>query len=269
MLKEKLLRIAIGVAAFALSCANAKAATTITVAVTPTAATAIVDLVADFVNANPAYNVAVVGAPDSLSKDAIVAGGATGPYDLLLAQSYLVPADLKYLHPTLVSGNPFPFAKDTLVLYSTTVDVSAGIPLQMQAFSLPDPAALDPYGVAAVQAMGAEYLYALSKKLPIKTADAGGSYARVEYMGTAYGFTGKSQICTAVTGVEAYEPGSFHHEYVLGQNYVTDIVLAGIKIARTRSADQETALTAFVNFLTSAQATALQYHCYKLPSAAQ
>lgn len=269
MSKEKLKHLAISLAAFALSCTNANAATTITVAVTPTVATAIVDLVADFANANPTYNVTVVGAPDSLSKDTIVAGGATGPYDLLLAQSYLVPADLKYNYPSLVSGDPFPFAKDTLVLYSTTVDISGGIPLQPQAFSVPDPATLDPYGVAAVQALGPEYLYALSKSLPIKTADAGGSYARVEYMGTAYGFTGKSQICAAVTGVETYEPGSFHHEYVLGQNYATDIVLAGIKIARTRTADQETALTAFVNFLTSAKATSLQYHCYKLPGAAQ
>jgi molybdate transport system substrate-binding protein len=269
MPKEKLKHIAIGLAAFALSCANAKAATTITVAVTPTAAPAIVDLVADFVNANPTYDVAVVGSSDSLSKDAIVAGGATGPYDLLLAQSYLVPANLKYHYPSLVSGDLFPYAKDTLVLYSTTVDISQGVPLQMQAFSVPDPATLDPYGVAAVQAMRAEYLYALAKRLPIKTVDAGGSYAQVAYLGTAYGFTGKSQICTAVTSVEQYEPGSFHHEYVLGQNYMTDIVLAGVKIARTRTADQETALTAFVNFLTSAKATALQHHCYKLPSAAQ
>ncbi|KAF2990038.1 hypothetical protein OGR47_17540 [Methylocystis sp. MJC1] len=267
MLKEQFKQLAIGVAAFTFSCATAKAATTITVAVTPTAANAIVDLVADFVNANPTYDVAVVGSSDSLSKDAIVAGGATGPYDLLLAQSYSVPANLKYYYPTLVSGDPFPFAKDTLVLYSTTVDISQGIPLQLQAFSLPDPATADPYGVAAVQALGPEYLYAQGQSLTIKTADAGGSYAQVAYLGTAYGFTGKSQICTAVTNVDQYEPGSFHHEYVLGQDYTTDIVLAGVKIARTRTVDQETALTAFVNFLVSAKATALQHHCYKLPSA--
>jgi molybdate transport system substrate-binding protein len=91
----------------------------------------------------------------------------------------------------------------------------------------------------------------------------------VEYLNYAYGFTAKSQICTVFNGVEQYEAGSFHHEYTFGVDYFNPIVLTGIKVARTRTAAQETELTDFVNFLTGVGTTTgtntLLQHCYKLP----
>ncbi len=257
--------IATAALAIALSCPSARA-TNIRVAVTPTAANAIADVVSDFILANPTYTVTLISQSDSISNDAIVAGGSG--YDLLLAQSALVPVVLKLRYPSLLAGDPFPYAVDTLVLYSTTVDISNGAPLTLAPFAVPDPSTLDPYGLATVEVLRLRYLAASRKGLPILTSDSGSSYASVEYLGTTYGFTGKSQICTAVTGVEEFEPGSFHHEYVFARDYFTPIVLAGVKLANTRDATQETELIDFVNFLAAAGGTTLQQHCYKLPGAA-
>lgn len=250
-------------AVFAVGAARA---TNITVVVTPTAATALADVVSDFTLANPTYTVTLVGQADAVSQAAIVAGGAG--FDLLLAQSPLVPLILKFGYPSLIAADPFPFATDALVLYSTSVDVSRGLPARLAPFAVPDPAALDPYGLATVEVMKLRYLAALKQGLPIVVPDAGSSFASAEYLGTAYGFTGKSQICTAVTGVETYEPGTFHHEYVPGRDYFTPVVLTGVSLVNTRDATQEAELAAFITFLSAGGATTLQQHCYGLPGAA-
>ncbi len=256
--------LALAALAFAFTASGASA-TNITIAVAPTAANAIADVVADFTLANPSYTVTVVGQDEATTKDEIIAGGAG--YDLLLAQSPLVPLYLKLKFPSLIVDSPFAYARDTLVLYSITSDISRGLPRKLDPFSIPDPKTLDPYGIAALQVVGLPYLAAAKKGLPILAPDSGASYASVEFLGTAYGFTGKSQICSAVTGVEEYEEGSFHHEYVFGRDYFTDIVLVGVKVANTRDTFQETELIDFINFLAGAGATTLQQHCYKLPPA--
>ena len=238
-------------------------ATNITIAVASTAANAIADVVADFTLANPSYTVTLVSQDDATTRDEVVAGGAG--YDLLLAQSPLIPLYLKLKYSSLIVDNPFPYARDTLELYSTSTDISRGLPRRLDPFSIPDPKTLDPYGIAAVQVVGLSYLAAAKKGLPILAPDSGASYASVEYLGTAYGFTGKSQICSAVTGAEEYEEGSHHHEYVFGRDYFTDIVLVGVKLANVRDTFQETELIDFVNFLAGAGGTTLQQHCYKLP----
>ena len=61
------------------------------------------------------------------------------------------------------------------------------------------------------------------------------SWTAVEFgFGTpAYGFTGKSQICTNIgNGGESYEDGSYHHEYVYGRDYVTALAWTGLKLNR-------------------------------------
>jgi molybdate transport system substrate-binding protein len=253
--------------ALAMFTGSAQAAATITIAVTPIAANAIADLVADFQGAFSAsgYTVSLVVTGEADAEAAILAGGASGPYDLLLAQSPQVPRDLATKYPSLVTGSVFSYAKDTLVLYSTTTNISAGAPTKLQSLSIPDPATLDPYGRAAVQALKGGWLYAVGKNLLVKAPDAASSYAAVEYLGTPYGFTGKSQICTAVTGVEEYEFGSYHHEYSYGVDYATDLVLAGVKVARTRTTAQSDELTAFIGYLTGAGAVNFTQHCFKLP----
>lgn len=266
MFVRKLKHLALAASAAALLCPSAQAASTIKIAVTPMAANAIVDLVADFQNAFPTsgYSVSVQVMPDAVAKDRVITGTAPVP-DLFLAQSYAAPLDLQLNHPALVSGDVFPYAQDTLVFYSSAgknVDVSAGVPSlnELQPFTMPDPATLDPYGVAAVLALNYKYPAALNQNKVIKTPDAGTAYAGVEYFTPLYGFTGKSQICTAVTGVEEFEPGSSHHEYGI------PIVLAGVKIASsTRTADQEAELTDFINYLTGVGSINFPQHCFKLP----
>jgi hypothetical protein len=259
-------------AIFALLGSPTRAAT-ITVAVTPIAAGAVTDLVSDFLAefSSSGYAVSVIVIPDADAKSAIVAGAAPVP-DLFLAQSYLAPLELAGRYPRLVSGNVFPYAKDVLVLYSSAgknVDISAGLPprASLQRFSLPDPATKDPYGVAAVQVLKDTYRYAKARGLTLEVADAASSYAAVQFLDPPYGFTGKSQICTAVAGVEEFEPGSFRHEYDLRDSDTPlDLVLAGVKIARERAAEDEAELTAFVRYLTGAGRVNFTQHCFKLPS---
>jgi molybdate transport system substrate-binding protein len=265
--------LAAATALFALVAAPTRAAT-ITVAVTPVAAGAVTDLVSDFLAAfsTAGYSVSVIVIPDADAKSAIIAGAAPVP-DLFLAQSYLAPLELAGKYPRLVSGNVFPYAKDVLVLYSSAsknVDVSAGLPplASLQRFSLPDPGVKDPYGVAAVQVLKTTYRYAETRGLTQKVSDAVSAYAAVQFLDAPYGFTGKSQICSAVAGAEEFEPGSFRHEYDLRDSDTPiDLVLAGVKIARQRAAEDEAELKAFVRFLTGAGSVNFTQHCFKLPSA--
>jgi molybdate transport system substrate-binding protein len=260
-------------ALFALFAAPTRAAT-ITVAVTPVASGAVTDLVSDFLAAFPTagYTVSVIVTPDAEAKSSIIAGAEPAP-DLFLAQSYLAPMELAGKYPRLVSGNVFPYAKDVLVLYSSAsknVDITAGLPplASLQRFSLPDPASKDPYGVAAAQVLKTAYRYAETRGLTQKVADAVSSYAAVQFLDAPYGFTGKSQICTAVAGAEEFEPGSFRHEYDLRDSDTPiDLVLAGVKIARQRAAEDEAELKAFIRYLTGPGSINFTQHCFELPGA--
>ncbi|ARN79847.1 hypothetical protein [Methylocystis bryophila] len=211
----------------------------------------------------------LVSAPAATIEGAVVAAGAAGgnassSYDVFIAESPLVPAQLAGLHASLVGGSPFWIATDTLELYSASIDVSAGLPWFPGAFSVPNPVTLDPYGLATVETLKAAWPRLLAKSLPITTDDALSSWSAVEYgFGTpAYGFTGKSQICTNVTGAEVYESGSYHHEYVLGRDYITPIAWTGLKLNRlsngavvARTAQAENAVNAFISFLSQAGVT--------------
>ncbi len=264
-----LVKLAIGVWALAQACASAQAACTttssITVAVSPTTLNTFSDIVSDFQAAysttytSTCYAVSLVSDADASIESAIVAAGGNSAYDLFISKSPQVPLELALKYSSYVGASPFAVAKDPLVLYSVTTDVSGGAPSPLSAFSVPDPATLDPYGLATVQALKGAWLYALGRKLPNKTPDAIGSWTQVEYGGLAYGFTGKSQICTNVTGsLEEYEAGSSHHEYVQGVDYFNGIVWTGVKLSRlsggvaVRTAGQEAALNAFISFLSAA-----------------
>lgn len=248
---------------------------TITITVSPVAANALADLVADFLNDFPAatygYSISLQVVPDDEAKAGIIAGNAVP--DLFLSQSYVAPQDLLIHHHDLVSGSPFAYAQDSLVFYSSAeknVDVSNGVPSfnNLQKFSIPDPALLDPYGIAAMLWLNKTYVLALGKQKVLKTPDATTSYASVEYLpvaegGTVYGFTGKSQICSAVAGTEEFEPGSSHYEFT----NVIPILLAGIKIANpSRTPAQEAELADFITYLTGAGRNNFIEHCFRIPS---
>lgn len=184
-------------------------------------------------------------------KAEIIAGGATGPYDLLISPDY-TPLELKLTQPSLVVGNPFAFAEDKLALYSLTKNINAGLPSQLKdTFVIPDPAQ-DIYGVAAASVLattpGALVAYARGR---IKTSPAVDvALAAIENGDYKYGFVAKSLICRKFDGVETYTEGTYHHIYSpRGPHPYLPIKLKGIKIARTRTAAQDTVLTAFIDFL--------------------
>lgn len=278
MLFSKVRNLALAVSASALICHSVQAApvpSTITITVSPVAADALADLVADFLNDFPAatygYSISLQVVPDDEAKAGIIAGSAVP--DLFLSQSFVAPDELLTTYPSLVSGSPFAYAQDTLVLYSSAeknVDVSNGVPAgsSLQKFSIPDPATLDPYGIAAALLLNKTYLLALSQQKVLKTPDATSSYAAVEYLpvaegGTLYGFTGKSQICSAVAGTEEFEPGSSHYEF----SSAVPILLAGIKIANpSRTPEQAAELADFIAYLTGAGRNNFIEHCFRLPS---
>ncbi len=285
MANQTLLRCALSAWALTQVCASAQAATcattsNITVAVTPTVTNTFSNITSDFAlvySANytpntPAdcYTVTMISATAATIQSTVVAAGATGgnassSYDVFIAESPLVPAELAGLHSSLVVGLPFWVATDTLDLYSVSVDVSAGLPWFPATFSVPNPLTLDPYGVATVQVMKAGWPSALAKKLPIMTDDAISSWSAVEYAfgnPPPYGFTGKSQICTNLSGTETYEDGSSHHEYVFGRDYITPIAWTGLKLNRlsngavvARTSQAENAVNAFISFLQQASVT--------------
>lgn len=269
MFRKKCQFAAFALCAFAAATSPASAASTITVAVTPVAADAVTDLVADFIAAYPSagYSVSLNIISDAEAKAAIIAGADPVP-DLFLSQSYLAPRQLAAKYPSLVSGAAFAYAIDRLVLYSSAdknVDVTAGLPSYetLQKFSMPDPELQDPYGLAALQILGTDYSRAVTDGLVLKTPDASGAAAAISFLDAFYGFTSLSQVCTATTGKRKFEKGSHYHLYGGGVDYLNNIILAGVKIARTRLPAEETELTDFVNFMLGAGSINFTQHCFK------
>ena len=288
MTNKTVLKLSIGACALMQACVSlpavaATCATTsnITVAVTPTLTTTFSTITSDFAlvySANytpntPAdcYTVSLISATAStiagtVGAAAVAGGNASSAYDVFIAESPLVPAQLAGKYSSLLSGVlPFWVANDTLELYSTTVDISAGLPLFPTAFSVPNPATLDPYGLATVQVLKLGWPKALAKGLPITTDDAFSAWTALEYGAgsPAYGFTGKSQICTNIgSGGESYEDGTYHHEYVFGRDYVTPLPWTGLKLNQlsngavvARTTQAEAAVNAFISFLSQASVT--------------
>jgi molybdate transport system substrate-binding protein len=276
MLTNKLKSMAMGVSVAAMLSSSAHAGANITVAVSPSLSSAISDVISAFENYYSAagYDVSLVTDTDANIEASIIAGGTSGPYDLFLSESIVAPADLQYNHPSTVTGAPFLFVQDTIDLYSSAsnpVNISAGLPTTgIQPFSYADPLnRADPYGASALSVLAGNPAgqQALSDGLGVVAPTAVAAYAEVEYLGLAYGFVPKSQICAAFNGVEQYEPGSFHYQYDF------PISLYGIQTAlssHTANSTVQTVLTDFVNFLTGNGTTAgqqaLQNHCYKIPS---
>lgn len=155
------------------------------------------------------YNVTLTVDSTANIKTDIIAGGASGPYDLLLSPDYAT-YDLKLNQPSLVVGDPFVFASDSLALYSASVDISAGLPTQLtQTFVIPDPTQ-DIYGFAAAQVLittpGSVVAYARNR---IQTQPSVGvTQAALDNGNYPFGFVAKSGICTKFGGVEYYTDGT-------------------------------------------------------------
>ncbi len=276
--KIKHLTLGVSAAAFVMMYSSAFAATTISIGVAPSFANTLNDVIGAFqnyyiVNGNLSYNFVVTIDTAANLESNIVNGGASAPYDLLLSSDGLAPLELYADYNSLVVGSPFPYAKDSLMLYSASVDISAGLPTSLtQPFVLADPKT-DVYGTSAAEVLvttpGVITAY---KQGYIQTRpDIGTTFAAVDGGTYAYGFVAKSQICQYYGGSEQYIQGTYHHEYLYNNwaHPYVPIVLTGVKIARTRAADQETELTNFVNFLTGVGSSdgtgVIKQYCFKTP----
>jgi molybdate transport system substrate-binding protein len=182
------------------------------------------------------------------------------------------PEHLARHYPKLVVGRPFPVAIDSLVLYSPSVDISAGLPFPLTTkFAIPDPAQ-DNFGVAAFQVISQRPWRIPASAIPpafqsipgsfvLTYPSVGTTFAVVRHAGIPYGFIARSEVCTLNTltipnGTPSYPTGSFHHEYrPFGRHpYTPELVtVTAIRIANNRTADQEQALANYVAFLTGAK----------------
>ncbi|ACK51585.1 hypothetical protein Msil_2663 [Methylocella silvestris BL2] len=278
MLSREVKKLALGVSTALALLYSPAHATTIRIGATPSFSDALNDIIASFqnyyiINGNLTYNVVVTTDTTDNLKSAIVSGGATGPYDLFLSSGYVSPYDLATSNPTLVVGSPFRYAIGSLMLYSTSVDISAGLPSSLtKDFVIADPAT-DFYGKATAQVLATTpgILTALHGDHVKTRDDIGSTFAAVDGGIYGYGFVAKSQICQYYGGAEHYVDGTYHHEYRSNNaaHPYLELALKGIKIARTRATDEEAELASFINFLTgvgtSVGTDILKQYCYKIP----
>lgn len=288
MTSSRLKTLAMGVStALALSYAPTQAATiTIKVGAAASFGNTANDLIGAFqayysLNYGLSYNIALtVDTPQYIEQD-IINGGLSGPYDLFLSSDGQEPHDLYRNHTSLVIGSPIKYAQDFLELYSSSVDISNGLPYPLKTnFVIPDPTQ-DHYGEAAADVLASFPWFINPKTIPsghvFTQPDVGTSFAAVNNGLYAYGFAAKSQICTNVGGTEYYPDGTYHHEYRPANpvHPSEKLVFKGIKIALTRTTDQETELTNFIAFLTGAPdvngvattagTSLISRYCFKLP----
>lgn len=288
--KMKTLMLGLSAAALALAAPPAQAAATIKVAVDTMFANTANELVSAFQYYYPTsgYSVVVTTA-DSATLEADIIAGAS--YDLFLAGSKKQPVDLAANHPSLVVGSTFKYAVDFLALFSTSVDISHGLPYYISTdVILPHPAA-DPYGkLAALNLLAADPWRITNFPGPhvVLAPDASTSYAALDSGTYAYGFVANSSICSLnAAGTPSYSDGTYHHVYAPasqgfglktgGLEIDGRVHLTGIKIASaTRTADQETELSNFLAFLTgtadvngstfTAGTDQIKGHCFKIPA---
>jgi molybdate transport system substrate-binding protein len=226
-------------------------------------------------------NVSLIVKDAATIKSDITGNPAT--YDLFLSSSSDEPEELAKSNASLVAGKPFAYAVDSLELFSPSIDITAGLkyPLTTE-FLIPDPDK-DNYGEAVAQLLGSPPWNIPDSAIPggyvVAVPSAGVVYAALGLGKHPFGFVARSQICTYANRGFSYPPGSYHHEYKPddpAHPYDADLVtLTGIKLARSRSADQETELANFISFLTGAEdsygdtptdgTAILQNHCFRLP----
>ena len=246
----------------------------------------IADLIAAYQNANPGNTVTVVqnGATGTLESQ--ITGGNSLGVDLFLAADTAHPQDLVTNFPSLVVGSAFNYAIGTLVFWSNTPNVNvtcssggscgydSSIYLNV-AIANPSTA---PYGVAANTLLTGRY----GLQSPLSTnplvsefSNIDTTFAAVKNQTVTVGFVALSQICQAASyptsgSALVYPPTDTSVSPVVF-NY-NPIVQAGIRIAHTRTTDQNTELDAFVAYLTdhttsppSQMITTLTNYCYSVP----
>jgi molybdate transport system substrate-binding protein len=216
--------------------------------------------------------------PNQPGYDLFLSADTSHPQDLIDNYRSLVYA---YNTPTTPAKYMIYYAVGALDLYTNTTgsNVSSGLPSGWSKVGIADPSQA-PYGVAAQQVL--QNVYGIT--LPSSQVD---QYSNITTTFNAvndnppnppaerYGFVAKSQICSNGNTTPTYI-GVSHQNIASGPSTYDPITQGGVEITHTRTTDQQTALTAFVQFLTgknfsggsvSPNGTAqLTFYCYTLPS---
>lgn len=264
-------------AASSLMFSPAYATTTIKIGVAANFSATLNAIIASFQNYYNGSGYTFVVTVDSTTnlKNAIIAGGATGPYDLFLSADFAAPQDLFANHASLVVGSPFKYAVGSLELYSgpvNTVNISAGLPSPLATnIVIADPTKA-PYGKAASQVLASSpwSITTIPSGFVFTRPNINSTYSAVQGGTYAYGFVAKSAICQYYSGSEHYVAGTYHHEYLYNDaaHPYSQILQYGIQIALSRTAAQNTELSNFINFLTGVGTTLgtaiIQKYCYTL-----
>jgi molybdate transport system substrate-binding protein len=246
----------------------------------------IADLIAAYQSAHAGDTVTVVqnGATGTLESQ--ITGGNGLGVDLFLAADTAHPQDLVTNFPNLVVGTAFNYAIGTLVFWSNTTGVnvtcsgggSCGYNSNTyHTVAIADPSTA-PYGVAANTVLTGRYGLAAplsTNPLVAEFSNIDTTFAAVKNQTATVGFVALSQICQGgsypTSGSALVYPPTDTSVSPVVFNY-NPIVQAGIRIARARTSDQNTELSAFVAFLTdhstsppSQMITTLTNYCYSVP----
>jgi molybdate transport system substrate-binding protein len=246
----------------------------------------ITDLINAFQTANPTYTVTVVQNGSTGTLETQITSGNSLGVDLFLAADTAHPKDLEDFHSSLVIGTRFNYAIGTLVFWSNTPNVnvtcgsggSCGYDSSTYLnVAIADPSTA-PYGVAANTVLTGRY----GLNPPLSTnplvsefSNIDTTFAAVQNQSVTVGFVALSQICQAgsypKTGSALVYPPTDTSVSPVIFNY-NPIVQAGIRIAHSRTTDQNTELEAFVAYLTdhttspqSQMIKTLTNYCYSVP----
>jgi molybdate transport system substrate-binding protein len=284
MLSKKLTTAAVGISA-ALSMTGAPAAHAaklFEIGVAANFGNAVQDVITDFLNA---YNLSgtigtKIDSTANLKTCILTLSTATnfttncpvGAYDLFLSADESTPVGLPttvemvYTGTTPATQTPFFYAQGSIVLYSTSTDISAGLPSTFTVpFVIADPSKA-PYGFAAMTVLNTPpWSLALTSGMtypPTTTGQAsfvhtapniGSTYNDVVAPGGyAYGFVAKSYVCTASSnGTQNFTTVGFHHEYLFNSttNPYPEIVQYGLSIEQGQTATKKAMVVSFAQFL--------------------
>jgi molybdate transport system substrate-binding protein len=246
----------------------------------------IADLIAAYQSIHTGDTVTVVQNGSTGTLESQITGGNALGVDLFLAADTAHPQDLVTNHSSLVVGSPFNYAIGTLVFWSNTTGVnvtcgsggSCGYDSSTYLnVAIADPSTA-PYGVAANTLLTGRYglIPPLSTNPLVREfSNIDTTFAAVQNQTVTVGFVALSQICHAgsypTTGSALVYPPTDTSVSPVVFNY-NPIVQAGIRIAHSRTTDQNTELDAFVAFLTdhstspsSPMITTLTSYCYSVP----
>jgi molybdate transport system substrate-binding protein len=300
MLNSRIKKLALGVSgalAMMWSPANAQVVANLQVFTNQPFANTAVELSYSFAGTycctNFNYNVGIGVEDDwSIESDIISQNNGkppTGPYgmDVVFFSTPEIPERLARRYPQLVVGRPFPVAIDSLILYSPSMDISAGLPSPLTTqFVIPDPSQPYPdnFGVAATEILAQWSWRIRPRSIPnaLVATNEGPvltTFASIRLGKYPYGLINRASVCRADdSGNNQNFRAGFHHVYEpFGHHpYNPELVtVTAVHLARTRDAATTTAVNNLVAFLKGAKdsfGTAYQSglnlirsYCYDIP----